>query len=272
MKKVNDQPFVYLVGAGPGDPELLTLKALRLIKEACVIVYDRLVSDEIIDLVPPGVTKIFAGKASSNHTLSQDEINDLLVKLAGAGHKVVRLKGGDPLVFGRGSEEALFLAKHGIACEFVPGITAAAGCAASAGIPLTHRGTASGVRFVTGHCKQDEALHHDWNSLADEDTTLAVYMGLANLDTFRGELLKAGLPAQTPVAAIANGTTVKQKVLKTSLDNMAEDIRAAGFRPPVLTMIGKVAAMDLLNAVEEHKQPAEQRAEKRIMGDEKALV
>ena len=248
-KDVSKQPFVYLVGAGPGDPELLTLKALRLIREAGVVVYDRLISKEIIDMVPVGTTRIFAGKATSNHTLSQDEINDLLVKLAKAGHKVVRLKGGDPLVFGRGSEEAIHLAKHGIGCEFVPGITAAAGCAASAGIPLTHRGLATSVRFVTGHCKQDEALHHDWRSLADEDTTLAVYMGLANLDTFRAELIGAGLSPDLPVAAIANGTTPDQRVLKTTLSNMPEDIRHAGFRPPVMTLIGLVASMELSGEV-----------------------
>lgn len=236
-------PCVYLVGAGPGDPELLTVKALRLIKEAAVIVYDRLISKEIMELVPVGTTRIFAGKATGNHTLTQSETNELLLKLAQAGHKVVRLKGGDPNIFGRGSEEAQHLAKHGVKCEFVPGITAAAGCTAAAGIPLTHRGLATSVRFVTGHCKEDADLDINWQSLADPDTTLAVYMGLANLETFKSELIQAGLDADTPVMAIANGTTPDQKELRTTLGQMPADIRTAGFAPPVLTVIGKVAGL-----------------------------
>ena len=238
-------PCVYLVGAGPGDPELLTLKAMRLIKEAAVIVYDRLISKEIMDLVPAGTTRIFAGKATGNHTLTQNETNDLLLKLAIAGHKVVRLKGGDPNIFGRGSEEALHLAQHGVRCEFVPGITAAAGCTAAAGIPLTHRGLATSVRFVTGHCKEDAKLDINWQSLADPDTTLAIYMGMANLETFKRELIGAGLDCQTPVIAIANGTTPDQRELRTTLGQMPADIKAAGFLPPVLTVIGKVAGVKL---------------------------
>ncbi len=234
---------VYLVGAGPGDAELLTLKAVRLIKQAAVIVYDRLISDEILDMVPAGTTKIFAGKSTGNHILTQDETNQLLLKLARAGHNVVRLKGGDPNIFGRGGEEALFLAKYGIKCEFIPGITAAAGCAAAAGIPLTHRGLAKSVRFVTGHCREDAILDINWQSLADPDTTLAVYMGLANLQTFKDKLITAGLDPKTPVIAIANGTTSTQEEILTILDNMPNDIKSSGFEPPVLTIIGKVAGL-----------------------------
>ncbi len=234
---------VYLVGAGPGDVELLTLKAIRLIKQAAVIVYDRLISEEILDIIPVGTTRIFAGKATGNHTLSQDETNQLLLKLARAGHNVVRLKGGDPNIFGRGGEEALYLAKHGIRCEFIPGITAAAGCAAAAGIPLTHRGLAKSVRFITGHCREDAMLDINWQSLADPDTTLAIYMGLANLQIFKAELIAAGLDPKTPVIAIANGTTAAQKELLTTLDNMPNDIKSSGFKPPVLTIIGKVAGL-----------------------------
>ena len=243
-------PCVYLVGAGPGDPELLTVKAYRLIKEAAVIVYDRLISKEIMNLVPVGTTRIFAGKATGNHTLTQSETNELLLKLAKAGHKVVRLKGGDPNIFGRGSEEALHLASHGVRCEFVPGITAAAGCTAAAGIPLTHRGLATSVRFVTGHCKEDADLDINWQSLADPDTTLAVYMGMANLETFKRELIAAGLNADTPVMAIANGTTPDQRELRTTLSNMPTDIKDAGFLPPVLTVIGKVAGLEIDVAVD----------------------
>ena len=169
-------PWVYLVGAGPGDPELLTLQAARVLGQADAVVYDRLVGAGVLDLVPRGAMRIFVGKASSAHHLSQAEINDLLLRLARPGRVVVRLKGGDPFVFGRGSEEAAYLAAHGVPFQVVPGITAAAGCAAAAGIPLTHRGLASGVRFLTGHCRVGLGLDLNWQSLADPDTTLVVYL------------------------------------------------------------------------------------------------
>ncbi|MGE5503971.1 MAG: uroporphyrinogen-III C-methyltransferase, partial [Actinomycetota bacterium] len=193
---------VALVGAGPGDPELLTVKALRLIGEAEVVVFDRLVSPEVLDLVPAGTTRIYAGKALGDHALVQDEINELLVGLARSGRRVVRLKGGDPFVFGRGSEEAEYLAHHNIPFEVVPGISSASGCSTYSGIPLTHRGLAMGVRFVTGHAREGLPLAHDWSKLADPDCTLVIYMGLTTLPLIADELVKAGLPADTTAAAV----------------------------------------------------------------------
>jgi uroporphyrin-III C-methyltransferase/precorrin-2 dehydrogenase/sirohydrochlorin ferrochelatase/uroporphyrin-III C-methyltransferase len=234
---------VYLVGAGPGDPELLTLKAHRLIGEAEVVVYDRLVAQAILDSIPKGTSRIYVGKAPKCHRMVQDEINALLVKLARAGRRVVRLKGGDPYIFGRGSEEAAFLCRHGVPVEVVPGVTAAAGCAAAAGIPLTHRGLATGVRFVTGHRGNDRSLDLNWQSLADPDTTLVVYMGLSTLMELTRELLDAGLPADTPAAAVTNGTLPEQRVIVGTLDDLVGQIEAAGLRPPTLAIIGKVVSL-----------------------------
>lgn len=234
---------VYLVGAGPGDPDLLTVKALRLLREAEVLVYDRLVSAEILSLVPPGVKRVYVGKASNQHSLPQDQINELLVKLGRGGRRVVRLKGGDPFIFGRGSEEAEHLAAHGIPFEVVPGITSASACSAYAGIPLTHRGLATGVRFVTGHCKNDTELDLDWASLADPNTTLVVYMGSANADQITQELIAAGLPADTPVAIVENGTTPQQRSARTTLENLCQELARQAFKPPTLIIIGKVVEM-----------------------------
>ncbi len=250
-------PLVYLVGAGPGDPELLTVKAQRLLREADVVVYDRLVGAGIVELVPPGATRIYVGKAQGAHRMSQDEINDLLVSLARPGRTVVRLKGGDPFIFGRGSEEADHLARHGIPFAIVPGITAASGCASSAGIPLTHRGAATGVRFVTGHCRAGADLDLNWDSLADPDTTLVIYMGLANLDQIGRRLIAAGLPSATPAAAVANGTTAEQRVCRATLADLAERVRASELASPVLIVIGRVVAfMDRWGLGE----PAEEQA------------
>ena len=236
-------PAVYLVGAGPGDPDLLTVKAWKALQRAEVVVYDRLISDEILDLVPPGAARIFVGKANGHHTMPQEEINALLVKLARAGHRVVRLKGGDPFIFGRGSEEAAHLDRHGIAYEVVPGVTAASGCMAALGVPLTHRGLATGVRFVTGHCKNDGALDLNWASLADPDTTLVIYMGLANLGEIAARLIRAGLPADTPAAAIAGGTLPEQRVCRADLARLPERAAASDLRAPVLIVIGRVVAL-----------------------------
>ena len=238
---------VYIVGAGPGDPELLTIKALRLLQEADVVVYDRLVSDGILDLVPAGATRIFAGKAARDHFMAQDEINDLLVSLAKSGRRAVRLKGGDPFIFGRGSEEALELAKHNVPFEIVPGITASAGCGAYAGIPLTHRGMATGVRFVTGHCRDGKHLDLNWKSLADPDTTLVIYMGLINVEKIRDELINAGLPANTPAGAIERGTTKDQRTILTTLSELPACIEKAALKAPSLLIIGRVVdlAQDL---------------------------
>lgn len=232
--------FISLVGAGPGDPDLLTLKAYRLIQEADVIVYDRLVSDEIRQLMPHGVQKIYVGKASGKHHMNQDEINQLLVSLARKNRKIVRLKGGDPFIFGRGSEEAQYLVKHNIEFEYVPGITAASACSAYAGIPLTHRGVASSVRLITGHCRADKPLDLNWKSLADEDTTLVFYMGLASLPRLREKLIEAGLPETTPAAAVENGTKNVQRRCISTLDKLPADVIDMSIRSPALIIIGKV--------------------------------
>lgn len=240
---MRDEACVYLVGAGPGDPDLLTLKAHRLLQEADVVVYDRLVSQPILDLIPAGTSRIFVGKATGNHHLSQDDINELLVNLARRARRIVRLKGGDPLIFGRGSEEALTLARAGVRFEIVPGITAASACTTYAGIPLTHRGVANSVRFVAGHCRADQPLDLDWRSLADPDTTLVVYMGLANLGAIQRQLLAAGLPANTPAALIENGSTPQQRRLLTRLETLAETAQTEQVVSPALIVIGKVVAL-----------------------------
>lgn len=236
-------PLVHLVGAGPGDPELLTLKAVRVIEAAEAVVYDRLISRAILDLMPAGAMRIYAGKARGHHARSQAETNEVLVKLALAGHRVVRLKGGDPFVFGRGSEEALHLARHGIACEIVPGVTAAAGCAAATGIPLTHRELATGVRFVTGHCCNGRPLDLNWQSLADPDTTLVVYMGLAHIGEIAGRLIAAGMPPDLPAAAVANGTQPNQVVVTATLATLPDRVGGAALDAPVLFVIGRVVAV-----------------------------
>ena len=232
---------VYLVGAGPGDPDLLTVKALKLIQSADVIVYDRLVSAEILDLAPAGATRISVGKQPQHHPVPQDEINELIVKIARNGRKVVRLKGGDPFIFGRGSEEAIELTDHGVRFEVVPGITAAQGCAAALRTPLTHRGLAGGVRYLTGHCRQDRELDFDWQGLADPDTTLVVYMGRANIHEISEKLIAHGLCGNTPVLAVNNGTTPQARQILSTLKGMPEQVDTAGFEGPVLFIIGKVA-------------------------------
>lgn len=234
---------VYLVGAGPGDPDLLTVKALRLIREAEVVVYDRLVGAGIVDLIPRRAERVFVGKAPRNHAVPQHEINAILVRLGLSGRRVVRLKGGDPYVFGRGSEEALALAGHGIPFEIVPGVTAATGCGAYAGIPLTHRGLATGVRFVTGHGKDDEALDHDWASMADPNTTLVLYMALMNLGEIRARLLDAGMDPATPAAVVAAGTTDRQTVCTGTLGDLPERVAGADLPPPCLIIIGRVVSL-----------------------------
>jgi uroporphyrin-III C-methyltransferase len=240
---MRDEACVYLVGAGPGDPDLLTLKAHRLLQEADVVVYDRLVSPPILDLIPAGASRIFVGKAAGNHHMSQSDINELLVNLARRSRKVVRLKGGDPLIFGRGSEEALALARMGVRFEIVPGITAASACTTYAGIPLTHRGVANSVRFLAGHCRADQALELDWNRLADPDTTLVIYMGLANLPDIQRQLIAAGLDPDTPAALIENGSTPLQRRVLTRLARMETTVREAQVVAPALIVIGWVVAL-----------------------------
>lgn len=237
---------VYLIGAGPGDPELLTVKAFKALQSAQAVIYDRLVSDEIMALVPSGVPRFFAGKSCKQKAMTQDEINDLMVTLARKYQRIVRLKGGDPLLFGRGGEEALTLVKQRIPFEIIPGVTSAQGCGAYAGIPLTHRGLATGVRFVTGHRTAEDAeepLELNWRSLADPDTTLVVYMGLANLDVICRNLTEHGLSAATPAAAIEQGTTSRQRTVLSDLTHLPAQVKKAALEAPTLVIIGKVVAL-----------------------------
>ena len=234
---------VYLVGAGPGDPDLLTIKALRLIQSADVLVYDRLVSQPILDLIPAGVSRISVGKTAGNHSLPQDEIDQLLASLAQRRRIVVRLKGGDPFIFGRGSEEALYLRNKGIDFEVVPGITAATACSAYAGVPLTHRGVSRGVRLVTGHFKNDEPIDLDWRSLADSDCTLVIYMGRSNLGRICERLVAEGLDPATPAVAIQDGTTAQQRRVFGDLLTLGNRVRSVKLQSPMLIIIGRTVAM-----------------------------
>lgn len=234
---------VYLIGAGPGDADLLTLRALRMLNEADAIVYDRLVSPEILALSPPTARMIPVGKAPKCHTVPQERINEILAELAQDGLTVARLKGGDPLIFGRGSEEAAYLAERNIAVEYAPGITAAQGMAAATGVPLTHRGLATGVRYVTGHRAANQRLDLDWKSLANPDTTLVVYMGVANICEIALNLMREGMPATLPVMAISATTTPREKRLVSRLDRIGVDIKAMPLRTPVLFVIGHVVSL-----------------------------
>ena len=234
---------VYLIGAGPGDADLMTLRALRMLQSADAVVYDRLVSPEILDLAPATAQMIPVGKAPKCHTVPQDRINEILAELALQGLTVARLKGGDPLIFGRGSEEAAHLMDHGIEVEYAPGITAAQGMAAATGVPLTHRGLATGVRYVTGHRAADQKLDLDWASLANTDTTLVVYMGVANISEIALRLMGEGMPGSMPVMAISSATTPREKRLISRLDQIGVDIQAMPLRAPVLFVIGHVVSL-----------------------------
>jgi uroporphyrin-III C-methyltransferase len=235
--------FVSLVGSGPGDPELMTLKAVRLLQQADVVVFDRLVSPEILKLIPHGVGQISVGKSPGKHCVPQHQINEIIVSLARSGRRVVRLKGGDPYIFGRGGEEALELRRHGIPFEVVPGVTAATGCSSYSGIPLTHRGLNHGVRFITGHQQDNQDLCVDWNKVADPDCTLVIYMGLGNLESICAELVRAGLPASTPAAAIHAGSTPQQQKVIASLADLATEVVRSGLKSPVTTIVGKVVSL-----------------------------
>lgn len=235
--------FISLVGSGPGDAELMTLKAQRLLQEADVVVYDRLVSSDILDMIPAGVSRVSVGKEVGKHCVPQDQINETIVNLAKSGRKVVRLKGGDPYTFGRGGEEVLALKEHNIEFEVVPGVTAASGCSAYSGIPLTHRGMSRSVRYITGHFKDDEPLDINWQYLTDPDCTLVIYMGLANLDLICSSLIEAGLNPSTPAAAVQNGTTKDQQRILTQLDELANSVAQSGLTPPAIIIIGKVVSL-----------------------------
>jgi uroporphyrin-III C-methyltransferase/precorrin-2 dehydrogenase/sirohydrochlorin ferrochelatase/uroporphyrin-III C-methyltransferase len=234
---------VYLVGAGPGDPDLLTVKALRLLQESDVVVYDRLVSQGILDLIPSGVSRISVGKAAGNHSMPQDEINELLASLARRGRKVVRLKGGDPFIFGRGSEEALHLRGQGIGFEVVPGISAAVACSAYAGVPLTHRGASRGVRLVTGHFRDDRPIDLDWRALADPDATLVIYMGKSSLKRIFSKLVGAGMDPATPALAIQDGTTASQRRVFGDLLTLPTRVRQMRLESPLLIIVGRTVTL-----------------------------
>lgn len=236
------QGEVYLIGAGPGAADLLTFRALRLMQQADVIVYDRLVSTEILDLARRDSDKIYVGKERSNHSVPQDEINALLVKLAKEGKRVARLKGGDPFIFGRGGEEIETLMKQGVTFQIVPGITAATGCASYAGIPLTHRDYAQSCIFVTGHLK-DDSVHLNWTQLAAPNQTIVIYMGLIGLQQICDTLIAHGSSPDLPMALIEQGTTAKQRVLTGTLITLPEKVKHESIKPPSLIIIGEVVSL-----------------------------
>ncbi|XP_062174830.1 S-adenosyl-L-methionine-dependent uroporphyrinogen III methyltransferase, chloroplastic-like [Alnus glutinosa] len=238
---------VFLVGTGPGDPELLTLKAVRVIQSADLLLYDRLVSNDVLDLVGPDGRLLYVGKTAGYHSRTQEEIHELLLSFAEAGATVVRLKGGDPLVFGRGGEEMDFLQQQGIRVKVIPGITAASGIAAELGIPLTHRGVANSARFLTGHSRKGGAdpLFVAENA-ADIDSTLVVYMGLSTFPSVSLKLIHYGLPPNTPAVAVERGTTPQQRTVFAELKDLSQRITSAEFVSPTLIIIGKVVALSPL--------------------------
>jgi len=250
-----DMGEVYLVGAGPGDPDLLTFRALRLMQQADVVVYDRLVAEPILNMTRRDARRIYVGKERNNHVMRQEEINRLLADLAKDGHRVVRLKGGDPFIFGRGGEEIDTLAAEGIPFQVVPGITAASGCASYAGIPLTHRDYAQSVTFVTGHLK-DGTMNLNWGQLAQPGQTVVFYMGLVGLPVLVRELIGHGVSPQMPVALVQQGTTHMQRVYSGTLANILDVVEQDPPKPPTLIIVGEVVRLrDKLSWFDTPSQP-----------------
>lgn len=230
---------VWLIGAGPGDPDLLTVKAARLIGQADALVFDHLVGSSIMNLARPDARRIYAGKEASKHTLPQGSINQLLVELANEGLSVVRLKGGDPFIFGRGGEELETLVASSIPFEVIPGVTAATGCAAYSGFPLTHRDHAQAVTFVTGHLK-DGTVNLDWPALARPRQTVVFYMGMGAAAEICRQMINHGLPSMTPAAVVRNGTLPSQQTLLATLGTLPHRIAESGIKPPALIIVGSV--------------------------------
>jgi len=233
---------VYLVGTGPGDPDLLTFRALRLMQQADVVLYDRLIGDGIINLVRRDAERIYVGKLPDNHSVPQEEIGNMLIRLAREGKRVLRLKGGDPFVFGRGGEEIETLADNGIAFQVIPGVTAAVGCASYAGIPLTHRDHAQGCVFVTGH-EKDGKLNLNWKSLIQPRQTVVIYMGLSSIEAITGGFVANGADPATPAAIIENGTRAGQRVVTGTLESLPGKVAAAEIKSPALIIVGSVVTL-----------------------------
>jgi len=237
---------VYFIGAGPGDPDLLTFRALRLMQQADVVLYDRLIGDGILNLVRRDAERLYVGKMAEDHTLHQEDITALWVRLAHEGKRVLRLKGGDPFLFGRGGEEIEALAAEGIAFQVVPGITAATGCAAYAGIPLTHRDHAQACIFVTGHSKEggkDGGPDLNWDALIQPNQTVAIYMGLSSLASIARGFIEHGADPATPAAVVESGTRRRQRVVTATLDSLAAAVEAAGLHGPALIIVGSVVSL-----------------------------